>query len=104
MEFTKMKKIHIQLEPYNGIKFDFIEVEVESLSEIKEIYKELDELFPNRQPQAQQTMKQDTPFFGGGELASQGQKKYMKSLGIAFTNSTTKQEAIELIKNGLNNK
>lgn len=34
--------VHIQLEPFNGKKFDFIEVEVNDLSEIAGIYAKLE--------------------------------------------------------------
>lgn len=45
-------KLHIQLEPYNGIKFDFIEVEVSSVDEIKEVYALLEREYkkPQQQP------------------------------------------------------
>lgn len=34
--------VHIQLEPFNGKKFDFVEVEVNDISEIAEIYATLE--------------------------------------------------------------
>lgn len=37
-------KLHIQLEPYTGVKFDFIEVDVK-LSQIKDVYAQLEQEF-----------------------------------------------------------
>ena len=36
-------KVHIQLEKFNGTKYDFIEVEVNSIEEIAPLYDELEE-------------------------------------------------------------
>lgn len=38
-------KLHIQLEPYNGVKFDFIEVEVANVAEIAKVYNSLKETY-----------------------------------------------------------
>lgn len=37
-------KLHIQLEPFNGVKFDFIELEVQTTEDIKKAYEMLEGL------------------------------------------------------------
>lgn len=39
-----MFKLHIQLEPYNGKKFDFIECECQWISEIPQKYEDLEKM------------------------------------------------------------
>lgn len=43
---NKKMKLHCQLEPFNGVKFDFIEIEVQSIEEIKNAYAMLNGLKP----------------------------------------------------------
>lgn len=93
------KTLHIQLERYNGIRYDFIEVEIENLNEIKGIYEELDTLFPASERPAPKAFNNVS---GNGDLATPGQKKYMTSLKIAFDDTTTKQQAIKLIEAKVN--
>ena len=46
MKFT----FHIQLQPYNGVRYDFIEVELEKIAQIPKVYEKLEQLKEATQP------------------------------------------------------
>lgn len=35
-------KLRVQLEPYNGVKFDFIEVDIQNVADIKKVYEAME--------------------------------------------------------------
>lgn len=52
-----MIKLHIQLEPYNGIKFDFIEIEVPKVENINQVYAKLEEVYGKPTQKSNMTVK-----------------------------------------------
>lgn len=75
-------KLHIQLEPYTGVKFDFVEIDVESFDQVKEIYAGLEATYgtPKAISAPSYAKKATSTPFGGGaprmtKPVSEGQKK-----------------------------
>lgn len=77
---NKKMKLHCQLEPFNGVKFDFIEIEVQSIEEIKNAYAMLNELKPQTNAYEQAINKGvATKVASNNELAFNKQGKPVKT-------------------------
>lgn len=93
-----MIKLRIQLEPYNGVKFDFIEVDIQKVEQIKEVYAAMEAAYGK--PQVRQNSN-----YGAKPTLSPAQIKLINDLGgNANQEFATTQAVSDYIKSLYKNK